>query len=55
MTGKEYIRNAFLLKENERPAWLPFVGCHGAFLTGENAGRYLSSSELIVKDRKSVV
>lgn len=49
MTGKEYIRNAFLLKENERPAWLPFVGCHGAFLTGENAGRYLSSSELIVK------
>lgn len=49
MTGKEYIRNAFLLKENDRPAWLPFVGCHGAFLTGETADIYLSSAEKIVK------
>ncbi|PKP43465.1 MAG: uroporphyrinogen decarboxylase [Bacteroidetes bacterium HGW-Bacteroidetes-10] len=55
MTGAEYIRNAYLLKENDRPAWLPFVGCHGAFLTGVSAQNYLSSSELIVKGLEEAI
>lgn len=49
MTGKEYITGSFGLIENDRPAWLPFVGCHGAFLTGETADVYLSNAESVVK------
>ncbi|MBP1672177.1 MAG: putative methyltransferase, partial [Bacteroidetes bacterium] len=49
MTGKEYITGSFGLVENDRPAWLPFVGCHGAFLTGETADVYLSNTESVVK------
>ena len=55
MTGKEYITNSFRLIENDRPAWLPFVGCHGAFLTGNSAQDYLSSSELIIKGLEAAI
>jgi len=55
MTGKEYIINAYSLKECDRAAWLPFVGCHGASLIGETASRYLSSSELIIKGLEEAI
>ncbi|EKD31779.1 MAG: Uroporphyrinogen decarboxylase superfamily [uncultured bacterium] len=55
MTGKEYITNSFRLIENDRPAWLPFVGCHGAFLTGNSAQDYLSSSELVIKGIEAAI
>jgi len=55
MTGKEYIVNAYKLKECDRAAWLPFVGCHGAALIGETAERYLSSGGLIIKGLKEAI
>ena len=55
MTGKEYITGSFGLIENDRPAWLPFVGCHGAFLTGETADVYLSNAESVVRGRDAAI
>jgi len=49
MTGKELLLQAVQGKETERPAWLPFVGCHGGFLIGKTATEYLQSAELIVE------
>lgn len=55
MTGKEYIINAYKLKECDRAPWLPFVGCHGATLIGEKADKYLSYAELIIKGQKEAI
>jgi len=49
MTGKELLLQAIQGKETERPAWLPFVGCHGGFLIEKTATEYLKSAELIVE------
>ncbi len=49
MNGKEILLAAIQGKETERPAWLPFVGCHGGFLIEKTATEYLQSAELIVK------
>ncbi len=49
MTGKELLLQAVQGGETERPAWLPFVGCHGGFLVGKTATEYLQSAELIVE------
>ncbi len=48
MTGKERIRKAFSFEETDRIPWVPFVGVHGGYLTGENAENYLKSSKCIV-------
>ncbi|MCK4565122.1 MAG: uroporphyrinogen decarboxylase [Verrucomicrobia bacterium] len=48
MNGKELLLQAVQGKETDRPAWLPFVGCHGGFLIGKTATEYLQSAELIV-------
>lgn len=55
MTGKEYIINAYRLSECDRTPWLPFVGCHGAALTGKNADTFLSSAELIIQGQKEAI
>jgi uroporphyrinogen decarboxylase len=49
MTGKELLLHAVRGNETERPAWLPFVGCHGGFLIGKTATEYLQSADLIVE------
>ena len=47
MTGKQYIKNAFMLKELDRAPWVPFVGVHAASLIGVDAETYLKSEELM--------
>ncbi len=49
MTGKELIFSTLKLNKCKRAPWVPFVGVHGAFLTGYNSESYLKSKELIVK------
>lgn len=48
MTGKELLLKAMRNEETPRPAWLPFVGCHGGFLLQKTATEYLQSCELLV-------
>jgi len=52
MTGKQLILSAIHNEETPRPAWLPFVGCHGGKLIGKSASEYLRSAELIVSGLK---
>jgi len=52
MTGKELILNAVKGHATPRPAWLPFVGCHGGKLIGKTATEYLRSAELMVAGLK---
>jgi uroporphyrinogen decarboxylase len=49
MTGKQLILDAVRGKQTPRPAWLPFVGCHGAKLIGKTATEYLRSENLLVQ------
>ncbi len=49
MTNKELILAALRCEETPRPAWLPFVGVHGAYIIGKTASEYLQSTELIVE------
>ena len=52
MNGKETLLQAIQGKETNRPAWLPFVGCHGGFLIGKTATEYLQSADLLVEGLK---
>ena len=52
MTGKELLLEALRGGETPRPAWLPFVGCHGGKLIGRSAAEYLRSADLIVEGLK---
>ena len=52
MSGKELLLKALKGKETSRPAWLPFVGCHGGFLIGKTATEYLQSADLLVAGLK---
>lgn len=49
MTGKEILLNTLAGKPTPRPAWLPFVGCHGGFLINQPADAYLKSATLMVE------
>jgi len=49
MKGLELIKQAFALQEVERVPWVPFVGVHGAHLTGVDAETYLKSSNEVIK------
>ena len=49
MTGKEILLKAMRGEKTERPAWLPFVGCHGGKLINKTATEYLQSADLLVK------
>jgi MtaA/CmuA family methyltransferase len=52
MTGKELILKAVRGEETPRPAWLPFVGCHGGKLIDKTATEYLTSANLLVEGLK---
>ena len=52
MNGKELLMSALRGEETSRPAWVPFVGCHGGFLIGKTATEYLQSAELLVEGLK---
>ncbi len=52
MTGKEILLAAIRGQQTPRPAWLPFVGCHGGKLIGKTAQEYLKSSALMAQGLK---
>ena len=52
MNGKELLLNALRGQETPRPAWVPYVGCHGGFLIGKSATDYLTSADLMVEGLK---
>jgi uroporphyrinogen decarboxylase len=52
MTGREIALKAVRNEETPRPAWVPYVGVHGASLIGRKAGEFLKSSDLIVAGMK---
>lgn len=47
--GKDVLMRAIMNEETERPAWVPFVGCHGGALIGAPADEYLRSADLIAQ------
>lgn len=49
MNNKELLLSALRGKATSRPAWVPFVGCHGGHLIGVTASEYLKSDDLIVQ------
>ena len=53
--GKQLLFDALQGKETSRPAWLPFVGCHGARLIGKDVDEYLQSGELIVEGIREAI
>ena len=48
MSNKQLLISALKNKETERPAWVPFVGCHAAKLIGVDAEVYFKTKEHIV-------
>lgn len=48
MNKRDLLLKAFRNETTPRPAWVPFVGVHGAKLIGQTARDYLHSSDLIV-------
>ncbi len=53
--SKEILFSALKGQKTERPAWLPFVGCHGAALIGKDAATYLQSGDLMVQGAKEAI
>ena len=49
VNGKELLLRAIHNQTTVRPAWVPFVGVHGAQLIGKTASEYLQSSELMLE------
>ena len=49
MPAKDLLFNALENKVTDRPAWVPFVGCHGGNLLDIDADKYLKSEDLIVE------
>lgn len=47
--GKDVLMRAIMNEETERPAWVPFVGCHGGALIGAPADEYLQSADLMAQ------
>lgn len=48
-SGKEILLSAVRGETTPRPAWLPFVGCHGSALIGVTAAAGLRSADLLVQ------
>ncbi|MCX7008171.1 MAG: uroporphyrinogen decarboxylase family protein [Kiritimatiellaeota bacterium] len=48
MNSRELLLKALRNETTPRPAWVPFVGVHGAKLLGKTAREYLQSSELML-------
>ncbi|MDZ7264133.1 MAG: thioredoxin family protein [candidate division KSB1 bacterium] len=53
--SKEILFSALTGQKTERPAWLPFVGCHGGALIGKDAATYLQSGDLMVQGVKKAI
>lgn len=49
MNGKNLLLNALRNGSTPRPAWVPFVGVHGAKIIGSTAQGYLRSADLITR------
>lgn len=49
MTDKSILLSALRNERTPRPAWVPFVGVHGATLIGETADRYLQQADLLIR------
>ena len=47
--GKDILLRAIMNEKTERPAWVPFVGCHGGALIDTPADEYLRSAELMTE------
>ncbi|MFW5868032.1 MAG: hypothetical protein ACOCX2_09465 [Armatimonadota bacterium] len=47
--GKQVLMRAIMNEETDRPAWVPFVGCHGGALIGAAADEYLQSADLMAQ------
>ena len=54
MNSRELLLKALKNETTPRPAWVPFVGVHGAKLIGKTAREYLQSSELMLACAKAV-
>jgi len=52
MTGKKLLLAALQNQPTPRPAWVPFVGCHGGNLIDKPADEYLQSADLLVAGLK---
>ncbi|UCE05165.1 MAG: thioredoxin family protein [bacterium] len=50
--NKQILFDALQNNKTKRPAWVPFVGCHGGALIGQNAEAYLKSGELMAQGVK---
>jgi uroporphyrinogen decarboxylase len=55
MTGRELLLDAVRGRATSRPAWLPFVGCHGGRLIGRGAAEYLQSADRVVQGLTTAV
>lgn len=55
MTGRDIVLAAVRNQKTPRPAWLPFVGCHGGHLIGRTAAEYLQSKDLILQGLTTAV
>jgi len=53
--NKNILFDALQNKKTGRPAWVPFVGCHGGALIGKDAETYLSSGELMAQGAKEAI
>jgi MtaA/CmuA family methyltransferase len=52
---KQILFDALRNKKTDRPAWVPFVGCHGGFLIGKDAETYLKSGELMAQGAQEAI
>ena len=55
MKGRELLLRALRNEVTPRPAWVPFVGVHGATLLSVSAAEYLSSADLIVEGLEQAI
>ena len=53
--GKELLFKAFARETTERIPWVPFVGCHGAYLIAMEAGEYLRSSDHMIQGLSAAI
>jgi MtaA/CmuA family methyltransferase len=51
--GRDLLLRSIRNETTPRPAWVPFVGCHGASLIGRKASDYLRSADLLVQGLKA--
>ncbi|MBD3374568.1 uroporphyrinogen decarboxylase [candidate division KSB1 bacterium] len=53
--SKQLLFDALKGKITERPAWVPFVGCHGGALIDKSAETYLRSVDLMIEGTRKAI